>query len=73
MRPAGESDTDGEGDIEEVRGGVQYTLARSTPPDLGVDLEADDELEEMREAESGQSGGQPALLGMIGASEQQLR
>ena len=73
MRPAGESDTDGEGDIEEVRGGVQYTWARLTPPDQGVDLEADDGLEELMEAGPGRADEQPALFGRVGASEQQLR
>ena len=79
MRPAGESDTDGEGDFEEVRGGVLYSYgARATPPDQGVDLEeddgleADDGLEELRETGAGEDE-TPALYGMIGASEQQLR
>ena len=74
MRPAGESDTDGEGDIEEVRGGVLYSYgARATPPDQGVDLEADDGLEELMEAGPGRADEQPALFGRVGASEQQLR
>ena len=76
MRPAGESDSEGEGDIEEYRGGVWYSLgARASPPDLGVDLEADAGLEDAGETEDrpGQEDGHQDLLGRVGASERQLR
>ena len=51
MRPAGESDTDGEGDIEECRGGVLYSWARGNLPDQGIDLGADDSLEDAEATE----------------------
>ena len=78
MRPGGESDSEGEGDIEEYRGGVLYSWARASPPDMGIDLEGDTSQEEPTEAgdQPGPESGQPdwaARPGRIGASEQQLR